>query len=518
MSNQSKGRKISKFLAKTTIASSDEITFVSDGVNYKMTMANFIAALGVTGTIVQDGDVLGTPILDTAGTVNNIRNVEPGSGIKSSVSPENGLIIEHDFIEDTAGVELVVDLSADQPKFRSLVAGAGINVSASNGQIQIATSGAPVSTKTVIVNDINDFPTAVAGVITLQDDTEYLITNDISTANRFVLGNNCVISASDNIIIELAYTGSGVMFTSLNKTWTIKDISIDCSSGTFMDFDGTGAEIFQFKNSLIVADTLGTIDDFAGLHIDDTQFNVTTDGYIFGGANGVILVESLLGTIAAGTFFDLGSATFASFSSTDGFITLNGSSVFLDGLASSGNIDSGGLGSIHNSRFFGAGTPLSTIDANDLRWQFFINDDIEDTHKDGLLSLNSNATDTVISVATTPVLILGTWTVEDVTQFTGTAAGRLTYDGIKDKHFDITASFSAAPASGSNKSVKFYIAKNGTFVPNSGAFNNLSSGDAARTTLIWHIELTATDYLEVFVANDTDTIDVLISDAVFRVS
>jgi hypothetical protein len=516
MSNQSEGRKISQFLSQTTVASGAYITYVDNGTNYKILFSDFVAALGVTGTIVQDGDVLGTPILDTQGSVNNIRNLEAGSGISTSVSPENGVTIEHNFIEDTTGVELVVDLTADQPKFRSMVAGAGINVSASNGQIQIATSGVPATTKTVIVNDINDFPAAVAGVITLQDDTEYLLTNDISTSNRFVLGNNTLLNGSDNIIIALTYTNSGNMFTSLNKTWTLKNITINCTSGTFIDFDGTGAEIWQMLACVINADTLGTIDDISGIHIDDTQFTITTDGFLFGGANGVILVESNLGTIAAGTFYDLGTATFSGFSITEAFVTLNGSSVYLDGTTASGNIDSGGLGSVHNSRFFGAGTPLQTIDVDDIRWSFFLNDDIDDTRKSALMSQVSNATATTITVAGTAVKLAGTWTEEEAHQFTTDATGKMTYNGPKTLHADVTMSFSGGPVSGTNKAIKFYVAKNGTVITNSGASNNISSGDPSRTTLVWHEELAAGDYIEAFVANDTDTINVLVTDAILR--
>ena len=225
MTNKVKSRAISKFLTLTAVPGGSKFTFISSNTNYAILDTDFYAALGVTGTIVQDGDPLGTPILDTAGSVNNIRNLEPKSGIKTSLSPENGVTIEHDFIEDTSGVELVVDLAADQPKFRSMVGTAGINVSASNGQIQIALTGVPATTKTVIVNDINDFPAAVAGVITLQDNTEYAIRNDITTANRFVLGNNTVIDGSDNLVINLTYSGVGIMFTSLNDSWTLKNIT-----------------------------------------------------------------------------------------------------------------------------------------------------------------------------------------------------------------------------------------------------------------------------------------------------
>ena len=79
-------------------------------------------------------------------------------------------------------------------------------------------------------------------------------------------------------------------------------------------------------------------------------------------------------------------------------------------------------------------------------------------------------------------------------------------------------SFSAAPASGTNKSIVFYVAKNGTHIPNSKAFNNLSSGNVSRTTLIWRISLSTNDTVEAFVANDTDTINVLVTDAVMRIS
>lgn len=517
MSNQSKDRKISQFLAQTSIPSDAVLTYISGNTNYKITIADFLTSIGVTGTIVQDGNVLGTPVLNTVGSVNNIRNIEDGPGIKSAVSAENGIDLEHNFQTDVVGAQLVNDLTLSSPTFRSLVAGAGVNVAQSGNEIQIALSGIPVSTKTVLVNSISDFPAAAAGVITLADDTEYAIRNDITTANRFIIGNNCVISGSDNVVITFTYTGSGVMLTSLNKSWTLKDVGIVAASGTMLDFDGTSTEIFQLKNCKINVDILGTIDDFAGIHIDDTQFTVTTNGFLFGGTNGVILAEANLGTINAGTFYDLGAAVFSGFSITDAFITLNGTSVFLDGAAASANIGAGNLGSVHNCRFFGAGTPLQTITANDLLWSFFLNDDISDTEKNGLASQVSNATATVIAVATTPVKVAGAWNDEHSPQFDIDASGRLTYKGLKTFHADITMSFTGAPVSGSNKSIVFYAAKNGAFIANSGAANNLSSGDPSRSTVVWHLTLVTDDYVEAFVANDTDAINMLITDAVLRV-
>ena len=515
---QAQGRKKSNFPAQSTVLAGATFDYVVSSVNYKITFTDLLSELGATGAMQQEGDVTATPILDVQGSVNGIRNLEAGSGIQTSVSPQNGATIEHNFVLDTTGVKLSDDFTLAQPVFRSLVAGSGMNVSGTGDQIQIALSAIPASTKTVVVNQLSDFPTAAGGIITLADDTEYAVRNDITTSDRFVLGDNCVISGSDNIVVNITYSGVGVMFTSVNKDWTLKNITATCSSGTFLDFDGTGVEIFQIKNGRVIADTLGTIDDFNGIHFDDTQLTATTDGFLFGGVNGVFLAESNLGVIAAGTFYDLGSATFGGFSVTDAFMTLNGSSVFLGGAASSANLTSGNLGSVHNSRFFGAGTPLQTIAVSDVRWDFVTNNGIPDTNKDCLMSQTANAVATTIAVATTPVKLAGTWTEEDAFFFSTDATGKMTYTGEKNIEIDATMSFSAAPVSGSNKDINFFVAKNGAHIPNSAAFNNISSGDPSRTTVIWRVSLSPNDFIEAFVANDTDTVNVLVSDAVLRLS
>lgn len=518
MVNRAQGRRKSNFPGQSSVLSAAFFDYFVAGVNYRISFTDLLPELGATGTMQQEGDVTGTPILDVQGSVNGIRNLEAGSGIQTSVSPQNGATIEHGFVLDTAGVKLSDDFTIAQPIFRSLVAGSGMNVSGMGDQIQIALSAIPASTKTVVINQLSDFPTPVAGVITLADDTHYAVRNDITTSDRFVLGDNTIVDGSDNIVINLAYTGAGVMFTSVDKNWTLKNITVTCSSGTFIDFDGTGVEIFQFINARVIAGTLGTIDDFAGIHIDDTQFTVTTDGFLFGGINGVFLAEANLGTIDAGTFYDLGTATFSGFSVTDAFMTLNGSSVFVDGAASSANITSGNLGSVHNSRFFGTGTTLQTIDNSDVRWEFAVNNGIPDTDKDCLMSQTANAVATVIAVATTPVKLAGTWVEEEAFFFSTDATGKMTYIGEKEIELDITMSFSAAPVSGSNKSINFYVALNGTHIANSRAFNNISTGDPSRTTVIWRLHLQPNDFIEAFVANDTDTVNVLVTDAVLRVS
>jgi len=516
MTTQSNSRKISNFLAATSVPSGAYFTYISSGTNYKILDSNFYSSLGVTGTITQSGSPTGTPVLNKSGSVNNIRTLEDGSGVKTSVSPENGIIIEHDFLEDTAGVTLVTDLTAKQPKFRSLVAGAGVNISASNGEIQVSLSAIPASTKTVIVNSISDFPSASGGIITLADNTEYAIRNDISTTNRFIVGNDTVIGGSDAAVVALTYTGSGVMFTSSNSTWKAKDIAINCTAGTFVSFSGSSAEIFQLGRCVINAATLGTISGFRGIHFDDTQMVATTNGFAFSGSNGVGLFEANLSTMSAGFLYDLGAATFDALSFTDAFVTLNGSSGFLAGAAGSANITAGNLGVVQDCRFFGTGSPLTTITADDVRWVFSSNDAIVDTHKDCLMYQSSNTTSTSIVTAGVPVKLGGAWTNHHSSHFTTDATGKMTYTGTRDKHIDVSMSFTGEPVSGSNKNIGYFFAKNGVAILPSKALANISSGDPKRVTVIWKEDLTEGDYVEAFVENNTDTIDVLVTDAVMR--
>ena len=99
--------KKSDFPASTTIDDTSTLDFVINGQNFKITKANFLTALGVTGTISQIGAVTGTPVLDVSGSPDFlIRNLEAGIGIAISTSPENGITIklsEDLFIKETFG-------------------------------------------------------------------------------------------------------------------------------------------------------------------------------------------------------------------------------------------------------------------------------------------------------------------------------------------------------------------------------------------------------------------------------
>ena len=136
MTTRAQGKRKSAFIANALIPSGSYFDFVINGTNYRILDTDFFAALGVTGTIVQDGDPLGTPVLDTQGTVNNIRNIEvdSDSGIAASVSAQNGLYLKLD-AQPAAGSGVAV-LDANN-NIRHIKAGPNADVTLSGDDIVV---------------------------------------------------------------------------------------------------------------------------------------------------------------------------------------------------------------------------------------------------------------------------------------------------------------------------------------------------------------------------------------------
>lgn len=524
MVERSQGRKISEFPGITTIADADFLTYISSGVNRKITFGNLVAGLGVTGTIVQDGAASGTPVLDTQGTINNIRNIEPGSGIQTQVSAENGLAIAHDFLFDTTGEPLTDDPGADQPLIKSISAGSGISVTTSGNEIVVSESAVPASAKTVIVNALDDFPTPAAGVITLEDETEYRLINDVDVGvNRFVVGAASAISGANSDVTALTYTDTGIMFTGANKNFRLERLTVNCLSGTIWAMSDTTpfTNLFQIDNATINCLNLGTLTDMGAFQITNTAYIVTGTGIVWSGPNGGAFVSDRnIGIItSANPLYDLTGATVGSWTNVNSLYQLNNAGSFLlKGDTGSTNVTS--LGTLVNTRIEGAGTPLSGITEQDARWQFDLNDDIQDTRTDGLLSLQGNAVNTNTSGAGAgvAVLVAGTWVVELESQTTGTTGGKITVNTVKNSRLPITATATINPASGGTQTMALYIAKNGTIVANSKRTAAAAPATPTSITAVWQEDLSPTDFIEIFVANDSAATDVLVSSAILRLN
>ena len=517
-------RKKSTFVAKTTAASADTFDFVSSNTNFKITKADLVADLGVTGTIVQDGAVTGTPVLDTQGSVNNIRNLENGSGVKAQVSPENGITLDHNFTVDATGVAILGSPTLTSPIMRSIKAGAGIAVSLDGDSIAIAASGVVASTKTITVFEKADFGTVVSGVITLVADTNYLVVNDIEMGtDRLLLQNNTSILGSGVLTVAITYTGTGALFSWVNSTAAIYNLMITTTNGSVWSGSNV-SEVIRIQDLLIPScDSLGTFTSSTATSIRLTNVAIVSaisNGITFSGTFNGFGQQAGFTNLLAGTMYALGTAVFSSFSLDTTTVVVSSGATGLSGATNSANIAADRIANVRFGSISGAGTTITGVTIDDKRWAFMGNSGFPDTHTHGLLTLQNNATETVITTSSTDgsnaVLVAGTWVVTDVSQTTGNTAGRLTMDLEHEQSIPVMASISVEPASGTSIGVSIYLAVDGTVVAASRRATTASAGSPTSVTLPWTVDFAEGQFVEMFVENNDNTTNILVSSAVLR--
>ena len=522
--------KISQFVVDNDVTDSSLITYVKNGQNFTITQAEYLKLFGTTGSMEQAGAVTATPVLDTQGTVNNIRNLEDGSGVKSSVSAQNGITLSHNFTVDSTGAPLMLNQTLPSPTFPSLVEGDGIDISIDGTKIVIAATGSLPATKTVTINKEADFPTAVSGVITLEASTTYLISNTVTTASRFVMQNNTSVVSHSLLGPCLTSTTSGTMFTAVDSNVLLANGRFDCPNGKFHDWSqDVTAGIQGHINNVIVdsCDTFGDLDNLFSITIDNVFCPaVTTTGQTLTGANWGSISISRFALVSAAAGFkgiDLGSAISINIE-LDNLIFQNatGGSVGLSGLASSGNLPAGSLATLTNSTFDGAIVALENITDSDIRWSFDNNTDIPNTRIDGLLSMQGNATETTIASSSTDgsnsVLIAGTWTVQDVSKMSGTAAGELTMLSEVSAKMPIVSSVSVEPASGGDIAISAYYSFDGVVDVNTKRSGSASSGSPASITMPWQKSYLENATVEIHVENNDSSTNILVSSAIMMVN
>jgi hypothetical protein len=276
MVDRAQGRKKSQFTQQSTVLANSYLDYFVNGTNYKISYDNFVSGMGVTGTIVQDGAVTGTPILDTNGTINNIRNLEDGSGIVTNVSAENGVTIAHNISYDTTGAPLFLNTTASSPVIASIVGGNGISVTSTDNYVTIDQVGIAEyanvnmhgnSTETVIAATAT--PVKIAGTFTVGDESGYTgdttgrITHTGNTARHII---NAVVSmtvaSGTNHKVSMYIALNGTVIPS-SKTTTTTSSGLYRSLATFANLeldDGDYVEVFVRNESttdnLIVLDAI----------------------------------------------------------------------------------------------------------------------------------------------------------------------------------------------------------------------------------------------------------------------
>ena len=293
---------------------------------------------------------------------------------------------------------------------------------------------------------------------------------------------------------------------------------VTCPTGTLLNMTGGLARLDDSSIDATVKD--GSLTDVVGLVVNRCSFLNSTQGMQFLGTATVQLLSvnkiRYVTTSATNVHLDLDDSVFNSLEILDVVYDAVAGAIGVKGIAASGNMAANKLGRIAGCEYDPDMTPLSGITRDDVRWDFRTNTVIADTMPDAMVSLNSNATPTVLAVGV-PKLVAGTFVDERKSHFTNTTAGRITYIGEKPLTTPMDVIIVMDPVSGANKSIRAFVAINGTALANSGKAVNISSGDPKGLAVFWQAELQPNDFVEIFIENETDSVDVTVIDAILRV-
>jgi len=377
----------------------------------------------------------------------------------------------------------------------------------------------------IVINSESDFPIQDATTITLSNDTAYVLGSLVTTAKRFIVGSGVTLTSITNFAQTLEYTGTGVMFTTTPGNFAIFDFRYSCTNGTV--FSHAGGTLILERTACLSCVNVGSITGVTGTSLN--WFNNSFPAISGQGLQvfGNIFVFSftkifMSGSSASFIALNLGAAVFYTIEISN--IELFGvlGSIGMSGLTNSGNMLSGSVATVDSSNFSGTDmVPLSGITSKDVRWHFEGNADIEETMEDALTYFSSNTTDTIITASSTnganAVKIAGTWVAGGLSKFTADASGRVTSVSERSVTVPIDVSILIKSVGGGAVRVAVYLAKNGVIIAAATTSADVSGSTSKNISFPWQETLTNGQYLEVFVENQTNTNDLLVENAIFRI-
>lgn len=139
---------------------------------------------------------------------------------------------------------------------------------------------------------------------------------------------------------------------------------------------------------------------------------------------------------------------------------------------------------------------------------------IGDSKAIAVTSLSATAT-TTIGTVDTPVVVSGTFSDVVSQQYSVSAGGRITYNQSFTDVVGVSSTILFTAASGT-KTITFYIARNGSIITASGVSIAVASTAVESISLNWAVSLDAGDYIEIYVENNTDDVDVSVQKCILR--
>lgn len=366
------------------------------------------------------------------------------------------------------------------------------------------------------VSTKSDFPDPVEGVITLEADRTYFITDTVDlTGDRLVGSSNTTIigGSSENCI--LTSTGLGASTPLLTTSWTtpIRHISFkDVGTGFLINGTANSAALDWTGVNFVNVPNVGTINGCENFILSKSAL-LNSNGLKFTGTCATIGIDNSLfsGNGDAGNIIELDASAVITrrFRIIYSAVVAFSSSVGLN-VSTSATIPNETY-ILDTVSFSGGGTYLSGVQADSNKALFLNCTGIDNSADISQYYMNGNATATTVSVIGDLYKVAGTTTSASVTQKFTNTDNRATYNGALTRFFKVTATLSVTSAN--NNQVGIYVAKNGTALAESEIYITTNASGRAEGAVVQTLtQLTNGDYVEIFVENDTSTSDITVTE------
>jgi len=297
---------------------------------------------------------------------------------------------------------------------------------------------------TTVVSDVGDLPPALSDVITLSEDgMTYIIDGlvDLGNSRLEITANNIRIIGLNASSSVIASTNPNVLITASASLTVDSVVLASFGSGCISANDLSNETLYVTKCTLTGQTTAISVDNFKSLIVRDSAIINCGNGVIVGGDITNASIDTCLFEDVTGNCIDLNGCLSNAWNISNNVAVLTATTTFVNLQANSGNITSGGAGTIAYNKLENTlnGTTSSGYSPFDSRWTVVGNSEIVDSD-----SINpsgwgfySDDSSNIISVSSTPIKLevdsQGSSTNEEYLPNSLLAAGDKLWDSASNK-------------------------------------------------------------------------------------
>lgn len=367
----------------------------------------------------------------------------------------------------------------------------------------------------VLVESISDLPLPVAGVITLAANVTYFIAGTIDLNGLRLAGSqNTAIIGGSSENSRLMSTGLSSEVPLITSQWSLPMRNVTIESATAVSLNA-GANPDQaldlFGVNFTDCENVGSIGGYNNVIMTDCAL-INSANLYFDGPVGTVGFNQCLFSGRAGSptirVFDTATISRRFRGIYSAFVTPGTGTAIDFGTGATVPVEGYILDTCN---FSGAGTALSGVLSNDNKALFRNNVGIQNTASAANYWMLANATPTDIQTQSVPVKAAGTTIGSPNTQKFTLTNNRATYVGGLTREFSLSAVASVS-ASAQNLQIALYFAKNGAVIAESEIVVTSNSSNRAESIALQCLAtLAPNDFVEVWVANQTNATDVTVS-------